>query len=166
MEKRVTDETTEGLEESGSLEDDIKAMRAKNRAQATELNELKELLGPALEAQRRELLRDKGFDPDTVQGRRLVKAMVDGEIAADGSDLVEVAEQGFGYEPSQRRPEMTDAEFVAAYNSNRLADLQSVTFSDMPPGVEKDIADAEAVGNWDLARALKSGKLAQAATER
>ena len=155
------------LEEStGSAEDDIRAMRAKIRKLEAELKERDvervEVLGPALAGQRRDLLRTKGFDPDSVPGKRLVKAWADGEIQADGSDLVEVAEAGYGWTPSLQGRGLTDAEIAYLHFGDKGRELNSVTTSDQAPTKEQAIEEAEAAGDTKLANSIRAGVLADA----
>ena len=151
----VTESYVDQVEDSDSP--DWAAVRSKERKLKAEVKEWQE------RAETAELERDQlkvqaaGFTD--VQAKHVAQAVAEGLVDADDPEaLWRHAESEFGWE----KPKMTLLEQYVHADAERLRRLESVTTSDMPPGVERDIADAEAAGNFELSRALKSGKLATA----
>jgi len=150
----------EDVEEPGEQPDWIAKLRKANKADKARIRELtgqvEDLEARLADAEPKALrgtIMEAGFSPDGPAGKLLAKGLADGEVESDPTSLIEYA-RGYGIS-------LTDRETIAVHGAQQLANLQAVTYSEVPD-VGNDIAEAEASGDWETARRLKSGVLADA----
>ena len=151
----------EDVEEPGEQPDWIAKLRKANKADKARIRELsgqvEDLEARLADAEPKALrgtIMEAGFSPDGPAGKLLAKGLADGEVESDPTSLIEYA-RGYGIS-------LTDRETIAVHGAQQLANLHAVTTSMPAPSLDDDIAEAEASGNVELSRMLKSQKLAGA----
>lgn len=118
----------------------------------------------ALEAQVKELavfrnkdlLRQAGFDPDTGEGKSLLRDITAGTVDADKDKLAEYAESEYGWKPKATLSPEESATVSSSQHSDQLR--QSASDDGPKDTIDDQIAQARADGNWELAVVLENRK--------
>ena len=107
-------------------------------------------------------IKDAGFDPDTGAGKAL-KDLYKGELQADA--IKEFASQyGWGDAPAEPTQEELQRQRVVSSQDN-LDTVIEASVPVEPVGLDDQIAQAQADGDWSTSSALKADKL-RALTKR
>lgn len=106
----------------------------------------------------RETVRRAGFDPDSGEGKSLIRDLGSGVVKVeDGQELPTVlagyAEAEYGWKPTA---DLSPTEAKAASSAQRQADLSRVSSSVPAKTVADVISEAETNGNHQLARYWKT----------
>jgi hypothetical protein len=101
-------------------------------------------------------IKDAGFDPDTGAGKAL-KDLYKGELQADA--IKEFASQyGWGDAPAEPTQEELQRQRVVSSQDN-LDTVIEASVPVEPVGLDDQIAQAQADGDWQTSSALKADKL-------
>ena len=101
-------------------------------------------------------IKDAGFDPDTGAGKAL-KDLYKGELQADA--IKEFASQyGWGDAPTEPTQEELQRQRVVSSQDN-LDTVIEASVPVEPVGLDDQIAQAQADGDWQTSSALKADKL-------
>jgi hypothetical protein len=101
-------------------------------------------------------IKDAGFNPDTGAGKAL-KDLYKGELQADA--IKEFASQyGWGDAPAEPTQEELQRQRVVS-SQNNLDTVIEASVPVEPVGLDDQIAQAQADGDWQTSSALKADKL-------
>lgn len=106
----------------------------------------------------KETVRAAGFDPDSGEGKSLIRDLAAGAVTAEeGQELAAViaqyAEQEYGWRPT---PALNPTEQQTVQAAQTTTQLDQVTVSDDPTDIEQQIRNLEAEGKHREARILKN----------
>lgn len=145
MENEV-ENTVEDMQEDNNA---IKQMRERIKELETVEKEYKSV-------QMANAIKDAGFDPDTGAGKAL-KDLYKGELQADA--IKEFASQyGWGDAPAEPTQEELQRQRVVSSQDN-LDTVIEASVPVEPVGLDDQIAQAQADGDWSTSSALKADKL-------
>lgn len=145
MENEV-ENTVEDMQEDNNA---IKQMRERIKELETVEKEYKSV-------QMANAIKDAGFDPDTGAGKAL-KDLYKGELEADS--IKEFASQyGWGEVPPQATQDELQRQRVVSSQAN-LDTVIEASVPVEPVGLDDQIAQAQADGDWSTSSALKADKL-------
>ena len=145
MENEV-ENTVEDMQEDNNA---IKQMRERIKELETVEKEYKSV-------QMANAIKDAGFDPDTGAGKAL-KDLYKGELQADA--IKDFASQyGWGDAPAEPTQEELQRQRVVSSQDN-LDTVIEASVPVEPVGLDDQIAQAQADGDWSTSSALKADKL-------
>ena len=145
MENEV-ENTVEDMQEDNNA---IKQMRERIKELETVEKEYKSV-------QMANAIKDAGFDPDTGAGKAL-KDLYKGELQSDA--IKEFASQyGWGDAPAEPTQEELQRQRVVSSQDN-LDTVIEASVPVEPVGLDDQIAQAQADGDWSTSSALKADKL-------
>ena len=145
MENEV-ENTVEDMQEDNNA---IKQMRERIKELETVEKEYKSV-------QMANAIKDAGFDPDTGAGKAL-KDLYQGELQADA--IKDFASQyGWGDAPAEPTQEELQRQRVVSSQDN-LDTVIEASVPVEPVGLDDQIAQAQADGDWSTSSALKADKL-------
>ena len=145
MENEV-ENTVEDMQEDNNA---IKQMRERIKELETVEKEYKSV-------QMANAIKDAGFDPDTGAGKAL-KDLYKGELQADA--IKEFASQyGWGDAPAEPTQDELQRQRVVSSQAN-LDTVIEASVPVEPVGLDDQIAQAQADGDWSTSSALKADKL-------
>ena len=145
MENEV-ENTVEDMQEDNNA---IKQMRERIKELETVEKEYKSV-------QMANAIKDAGFDPDTGAGKAL-KDLYKGELQADAIKNF-AAQYGWGDAPAEPTQEELQRQRVVSSQDN-LDTVIEASVPVEPVGLDDQIAQAQADGDWSTSSALKADKL-------
>lgn len=161
MAEETTTETVEGQAPESDKDKNVQALRQKSDAQEAELVELRPL-------KHRETIREAGFDPESGEGKSLMRDLESGLVKAeDGKDLhetlVSYAENEYSWKPPVQ---VTPTEQAQLDSTQRQTQVQGVTSPVEPEDLNAQIAAADEAGNVQLGIVLRNRLQEQQARQR
>ena len=145
MENEV-ENTVEDMQEDNNA---IKQMRERIKELETVEKEYKSV-------QMANAIKDAGFDPDTGAGKAL-KDLYKGELQADAIKQF-AADYGWGDAPAEPTQEELQRQRVVS-SQDSLDTVIEASVPVEPVGIDDQIAQAQADGDWQTSSALKADKL-------
>jgi hypothetical protein len=146
----MVNEMNEAVEETQD-NNAIKQMRERIKELEAKEKEFKSvLMGNAI--------KDAGFDPDSGQGKAL-KDLYKGDLQADAIKQFAQENYGWGSEtPTEADPQAVQKARVVSSQQN-LDTVIEASVPVEPVGLDDQIAQAQADGDWQTSSALKADKL-------
>ena len=146
MENEMNETVEEGQDNNA-----IKQMRERIKELEAKEKEFKSvLMGNAI--------KDAGFDPDSGQGKAL-KDLYKGDLQADAIKQFAQENYGWGSEtPTEADPQAVQKARVVSSQQN-LDTVIEASVPVEPVGLDDQIAQAQADGDWQTSSALKADKL-------
>lgn len=148
----ATDPTTESTETPASDKElNFERLRQEKAALEAEIQRLRPL-------QFKETVRQAGFDPDSGEGKSLIRDLAAGAVKAEeGQELAAVvaqyAETEYGW---KAKPTLNPTEQQTVQAAQTTTRLDQVAVSDDPQDLQQQIAKAEQEGDWRTAMRLKN----------